>query len=109
MSVAKIIEISSSSPKGIEDAVTGGLKRASKSIKNIKGAWVNDIKVDTSNDGKVTEWKEFGLPGFQGWFIRALHTCKGRFLEIRFDGKLSHRYRWNGQGFAPVPIKRTAR
>jgi len=57
MSVAKIIEISSSSPKGIEDAVTSGLKRASKSIKNIKGAWVNDIKVDTSNDGKVTEWR----------------------------------------------------
>jgi hypothetical protein len=60
-------------------------------------------------DGKVTEWKEFGLPSFQGWFIRALHACKGRFLEIRFDGKLSQRYRWNGQGFAPVPIKRTAR
>ena len=59
--------------------------------------------------GKVTEWKEFGLPGFQGWFIRALHACKGQFLEIRFDGKLSQRYRWNGQGFARVPSKRTAR
>jgi len=58
--------------------------------------------------GKVTEWKEFELPGFRGWFTHALRTCKGRFLEIRFDGKLSHRYRWNGQGFAPVPIKRTA-
>ena len=38
MSVAKVIEISSSSRKGIEDAVTDGLKRASKSIKNIKAA-----------------------------------------------------------------------
>jgi flavin-binding protein dodecin len=57
MSVAKVIEISSSSPKGIEDAVTDGLKRASRSIKNIKGAWVNEIKVDTTDEGKVTEWR----------------------------------------------------
>ena len=57
MSVAKVIEISSSSPKGIEEAVTDGLKRASRSIKNIKGAWVNEIKVDTGDDGRVTEWR----------------------------------------------------
>jgi flavin-binding protein dodecin len=57
MTVAKIIEISSSSSKGIEDAVKDGLKRASKTIKNIKGAWVNDIKVLTDGGGKVTEWR----------------------------------------------------
>jgi dodecin len=57
MSVAKVIEISSSSPKGIEDAVTDGLKRASKSIKNIRGAWINEIKVDTDGDGRVSEWR----------------------------------------------------
>ena len=57
MSVAKVIEISSSSPKGIEDAVTGGLKRASKSIKNIRGAWINEIKVDTDGEGRVSEWR----------------------------------------------------
>ena len=57
MGVAKVIEISSTSSKGIEDAVSDGLKRASKSIKNIKGAWVNDIKVDTSDDGRITEWR----------------------------------------------------
>jgi hypothetical protein len=60
-------------------------------------------------DSKVAEWKEFELPGFEGCFTHALRVCKGRFLEIRFDDKLSHRYRWNGQSFAPVPIKRTAR
>lgn len=57
MTVAKIIEINSSSSKGIEDAVKDGLKRASKTIKNIKGAWVNDIKVLTDGGGKVTEWR----------------------------------------------------
>jgi flavin-binding protein dodecin len=57
MTVAKIIEINSSSSKGIEDAVKDGLKRASKTIKNIRGAWVNDIKVLTDGGGKVTEWR----------------------------------------------------
>ena len=56
-------------------------------------------------DGKVTEWKEFELSGFEGWFTHALHACKGKFLEIRFDGRLSQRYHWNGQGFTLVPLK----
>lgn len=55
--VAKVIELFTSSSKGIEDAVEKGLKKASQSVKNIKGAWVNDIKVVTSPDGKVTEWR----------------------------------------------------
>ena len=55
--VAKVIEISSSSKKGIEDAVQGGLKKAAKSLKNINGAWVNDIKVVTGDDGSITEWR----------------------------------------------------
>ena len=55
--ITKVIELSASSTKGIEDAVTGGLKRASKTVKNIKGAWVNDIKVITADDGTVAEWR----------------------------------------------------
>ncbi|MEO6171897.1 MAG: dodecin family protein [Arenimonas sp.] len=55
--VAKVIEISASSDKGIEDAVQGGLKKVSRSVKNIKGAWVNDIKVLTDSDGHITEWR----------------------------------------------------
>jgi flavin-binding protein dodecin len=57
MSIAKVIELSSSSPKGIEDAVQSGLTKVSKTVKNIKGAWVNDIKVSTGDDGKVIEWR----------------------------------------------------
>ncbi|WP_300615705.1 dodecin family protein [Dokdonella sp.] len=57
MSVAKIIELNSSSPKGIEDAVQKGLSKASQTVKNIKGAWVNEIKVQTDDDGRVTEWR----------------------------------------------------
>ncbi|NCT67197.1 MAG: dodecin domain-containing protein [Rhodanobacteraceae bacterium] len=57
MSVAKVIEVSSSSPKGIEDAVQQGLKKVAQTVKNIKGAWVSDIKVVTRDDGTVTEWR----------------------------------------------------
>lgn len=57
MSVAKVIEINASSGKGIEDAVQHGLNKASESVKKIKGAWVNEIKVVTANDGKITEWR----------------------------------------------------
>lgn len=55
--VAKVLEVSASSSKGIEEAVQGGLKKVAKSVKNIQGAWINDIKVVTSPDGKVTEWR----------------------------------------------------
>jgi len=57
MTVAKVIEINSSSAKGIEDAVKHGLKRASKTINNIRGAWVNEIKVVTDDHGDLSEWR----------------------------------------------------
>ncbi|WP_426700667.1 dodecin family protein [Rhodanobacter sp. Col0626] len=57
MSVAKVIEINASSGKGVEDAVKHGLKKTAESVKNIKGAWINEIKVVTKDDGTVTEWR----------------------------------------------------
>ncbi len=56
MSVAKIVEITSSSPKSFEDAVATGIARASKTLKNIRGAWVQDQKVDVEK-GKVTAYR----------------------------------------------------
>ena len=34
-----------------------GLKKVAKSVKGIQGAWVNEMKVATNGDGKVTEWR----------------------------------------------------
>ena len=34
-----------------------GLHKTAESVKNIKGAWVNEIKVVTDDAGKVTEWR----------------------------------------------------
>ncbi len=57
MSVTKVIELSAASPKGIEDAVRHGLEKAGKTVKNMHGAWVNDIKIATNPDGSVREWR----------------------------------------------------
>ena len=57
MSVAKIIEVNASSKTSMEDAVKVGLKKTSETVKNIKGAWVNEIKVVTDDGGNVTDWR----------------------------------------------------
>jgi flavin-binding protein dodecin len=57
MSVAKIIELNASSTTSVEDAVKVGLKKCAESVKNLKGAWVNEIKVVTDSEGNVTEWR----------------------------------------------------
>ena len=56
MSVAKVTEIIASSSKSFDDAVESGIKRASKTLKGITGAWVADQKV-TVKDGKIEEYR----------------------------------------------------
>ena len=56
MSVAKVIEINASG-NSVEDAVQRGLRKAAESVKNIKGAWLNETTVVTGGDGSITEWR----------------------------------------------------
>ena len=49
MSVARVTEITSSSPTSFEDAIQKGIDRASKTLKNVEGAWVQDQKVVVEN------------------------------------------------------------
>ncbi|MGI9433793.1 MAG: dodecin family protein [Geminicoccaceae bacterium] len=56
MSVARVTEIIASSPKSFEDAVKVGVKRATKTLKNVKGAWVKSQKV-VIDDGKIVEYR----------------------------------------------------
>lgn len=56
MPVAKVTEISASSSKGFEDAIQQGISRASKTLQQIRGAWVKDMKVECEN-GKITEYR----------------------------------------------------
>ena len=57
MSFAKITEISSTSHKSFEDAVRQGVARATKTLKNVKSAWVKDQEVRVGEDGSVKEYK----------------------------------------------------
>ena len=57
MSVAKVIEVSTSSRSGVEDAVRSGLKKVAGTVQGIQGAWVNEIKVVTDDSGNITEWR----------------------------------------------------
>lgn len=56
MSVAKVTEIIASSSVGFDDAVQQGIKRASKTLKGITSAWVQDQQVRV-DDGKVKEYR----------------------------------------------------
>jgi hypothetical protein len=56
MSVARVTEITASSPKSFDDAVQLGIKRASQTLKNVVGAWIGDQKVVVEK-GKITQYR----------------------------------------------------
>lgn len=56
MTVAKVSEITSTSPTSFEDAIQKGIARAQKTLRNVKGAWVSEMKVDC-DDGKITMYR----------------------------------------------------
>jgi len=56
MSVAKNSEITASSKKSFEDAVRSGIKRFSKTVDNVEGAWIKEQKVVISGD-EVAEYR----------------------------------------------------
>jgi flavin-binding protein dodecin len=56
MAVAKVIEVTAGSPKGLEDAITQGIAKATDSLDQVEGAWVDNIKVLVKK-GKIAEWR----------------------------------------------------
>jgi len=56
MTVAKVSEITSTSTKSFEDAVERGIRRASKTLKNVTSAWIADQEVEIDK-GKVTGYR----------------------------------------------------
>jgi len=56
MSVARVTEITSSSPNSFEDALKAGIARSAKTLKNIEGAWVQEQKV-VVRDGQIVEYR----------------------------------------------------
>jgi flavin-binding protein dodecin len=56
MAVARVTEIIAGSKKSFEDAVEQGVFRASKTLKNVEGAWVQDMKVVVEK-GRIVEYR----------------------------------------------------
>ena len=56
MSVAKVVELTASSPTSFEDAVKNGIEKAGETLRNIQGAWVSEEKVDVE-DGKIAAFR----------------------------------------------------
>jgi dodecin len=56
MSVAKIIEVSSTSTISFEDAIQRGIDKVEETLRNVKGAWVAEQKVDVEG-GKIVAYR----------------------------------------------------
>lgn len=56
MSVARITEITASSPKSFDDALREGIARATKTLHNVTGAWIQDqeVRIDA---GKIVDYR----------------------------------------------------
>lgn len=57
MSVARVSEISSSSPKSFEDAINKGIARATETLRNVKSAWIKEQSVSVDGSGAVSEYR----------------------------------------------------
>ena len=56
MSVASISEISATSEKSFEDAIQQGIARATKTLRNVRSAWVKEQEVQVENN-RITTYK----------------------------------------------------
>ncbi|MCX7617841.1 dodecin family protein [Tepidiforma sp.] len=56
MSVARVTEITAASPVSFEDAIKKGIDRANKTLRNVKGAWVQEQTVSVG-DGAIKEYR----------------------------------------------------
>lgn len=57
MTIARVTEVIASSTRSFEDAIEDGIARANKTLKNVKGAWVESQKVECDDDGKIKEFR----------------------------------------------------
>lgn len=56
MSIAKNSEITASSSKSFEDAIQKGIKRFSKTVDKVEGAWIKEQKIKVEG-GEVAEYR----------------------------------------------------
>ena len=53
MSVARVTELSCTSNESFEDAVRQGIDRATKTLRQVRSAWVKEQRVNIGRDGSL--------------------------------------------------------
>ncbi|SDM10426.1 hypothetical protein SAMN05428957_102323 [Oryzisolibacter propanilivorax] len=56
MSIAKVVEISSTSNKSFEEAIENGIRNACKDASSVRGAWIKEQKV-TVEGGRIAAYR----------------------------------------------------
>lgn len=56
MSVARVIEISSTSTTSFEDALNQGVERAAKTLRHVTSAWIKEQRVEIE-DGRIVRYQ----------------------------------------------------
>ena len=57
MSIAKVSEIKASSAESFDDAIKSGLKRANKTLTNVRSAWIASQEVILDEAGEISEYR----------------------------------------------------
>ncbi len=56
MSIARVTEISATSPNSFDEATAVGVQRANETLRNVKSAWVKEQQVRVEG-GKISEYQ----------------------------------------------------
>ena len=57
MSVARVTEVKSSSTVSFDDAIREGISRVTKTLKNVKSAWIENQEVIIDASGQISEYR----------------------------------------------------
>ena len=56
MAVARVTELSVTSDKSFDDAIAQGVARATKTLRNVTGAWIKEQRVEI-RDNQIAEYQ----------------------------------------------------
>ncbi len=57
MSIARVIELKSSSRISFDDAIKKGIARANETLKNVRRAWIWNQEAPIDKKGKISEYR----------------------------------------------------
>jgi flavin-binding protein dodecin len=57
MSIARVTEIKASSTVSFDDAIKAGVARVSKTLTNVRSAWIENQEILIDNNGQIKEYR----------------------------------------------------